>query len=163
MNFSQQSISPSGGQGAHKLLSFASPRRRLTAAGVFLALAGGGAFLWVVGHYKITLYPFACGFKQRYGLPCPTCGFTTSAIAFAQGRIIDSFYTQPAAAVFCCIAVVIAIFALLQALFGVYSPVLESRLVSVKLRYVIAALVVVLAAGWGVTLTRAIIAIRQGG
>lgn len=147
----------------HNLLSFASARRRLTAAGVFLALAGGVAFLWVVGHYKITLYPFACGFKQRYGLPCPTCGFTTAAIAFAQGRIIDSFYAQPAAAVFCCIAAVIAIFALLQAIFGIYSPALESRLVSVKLRYVIAALVVVLAAGWGVTLIRAIVAFRQGG
>jgi hypothetical protein len=149
MNFSQQST-------VNKLVSFASPRRRLIAGAVFLAIAGGFAFLWSVGHYKITLYPFACGFKQRYGLPCPTCGFTTASIAFAQGRIIDSFHTQPSAAVFCCLAAVIGFFALLQAVVGVYSPFLESRLASVKLRYIIAALVIVVLAGWAVTLTRAI-------
>jgi hypothetical protein len=142
----------------YKLVSYASARRRIITAGIFLAIAGGGVFLWVAGHYKITLYPFACGFKQRYGLPCPTCGYTTAAIAFAQGHIIDSFYIQPAAAVFCCIAAVIAFFALLQAVFGVYSPALESRLVSMKLRYAVAALVIVIAAGWGITLTRAIVA-----
>ena len=141
-----------------KLLSYASVQRRLIAAGVFLAIAGGGMFLWIAGHYKITLYPFACGFKQRYGLPCPTCGYTTAAVAFAQGCIIDSFYIQPAAAVFCCIAAIIAFFSLLQAVFGIYSPVLEKQLISVKLRYALAALVIVIAAGWGVTLTRAIVA-----
>jgi hypothetical protein len=156
MDLSQQSS-------AQKLVFFASTKRRLLAAGVFLAIAGGFAVLWVAGHYRIKLYPFACGFKQRYGLPCPTCGFTTSAVVFAQGHIIDSFYIQPAAAVFCCITALIAIFALLQAVFGIYSPILESRLKSVKLRYVIAALVFIIAAGWGVTLTRAIIALRQGG
>jgi hypothetical protein len=158
MDLSQQSISPSGGQGARKLLSYASPRRRLIAAGVFLAIAGGFAILWIAGHYKITLYPFGCGFKQRYGLPCPTCGWTTAAVAFAQGHIIDSFYIQPAAAAFCFIAALIAVFALLQAAFGVYSPLLESRLVSMKLRYAIAALLIIIAAGWGVTFTRALIA-----
>jgi hypothetical protein len=158
MNFSQESISPTGQRSTRKLLSFASPRRRLIAAGVFLALAGGFAILWVAGHYKIKLYPFACGFKQLYGLPCPTCGFTTAAVTFAQGRIIDSFYIQPAAAVFCCIAALIAIFAFMQAIFGVYSPALESRLISVRPQYVIAAFVIIIAAGWGVTLIRAILA-----
>jgi hypothetical protein len=158
MDLSQQPNAPSGGQNACKLLSFASAQRRLVAAGVFLAIAGGFAILALAGHYKIKLYPFACGFKQKYSLPCPTCGYTTAAVAFAQGHIIDSFYIQPAAAVFCFIVALIAIFALLQAVFGVYSPVLESRLVSVKLRYVIAVLLIIIAAGWGVTFTRALIA-----
>ena len=158
MDLSQQPNAPSEAQNARKLLSYASARRRLVAAGVFLAIAGGFAVFWVAGHYNIKLYPFACGFKQRYGLPCPTCGFTTAAEAFAHGHIIDSFYIQPAAAVFCCIVVIIAIFAFLQAVFGVYFPVLESRLISVKLWYVITAFLIIIAAGWAVTLTRALIA-----
>lgn len=150
MNLIQQSNS-------NKPLAFASPKRRFVAACVFLAIAGGGVFLWFAGHYKITLYPFACGFRQRYGLPCPTCGYTTAAIAFFQGHIAHSFYTQPAAAGFCCIAVIIAIFALPQAVFGIYSPVLESRFASVRLRYIAVALAIIIVAGWGVTLTRALI------
>jgi hypothetical protein len=157
MDLSQQPNAPSGGQNARKPLSSASAQRRLVAAGVFLAIAGGFAVLWVAGYYKIRLYPFACGFKQRYGLPCPTCGYTTAAVAFAQGHIIDSFYIQPAATVFCCIVALIAIFALLQAVFGVYSPLLEKWLISIKLRYVIAAFLIIIAAGWAVTFTRAIL------
>jgi hypothetical protein len=158
MDLSQQPNAPSEGQNARKLLSPASARRRLVAAGVFLAIAGGFAVLWVAGYYNINLYPFACGFKQRYGLPCPTCGFTTAAAAFAQGHIIDSFYIQPAAAVFCSIIVLIAIFALLQAVFGVYSPFLEKWLISIKLRYIIAAFLIIIAVGWGVTFIKALIA-----
>lgn len=134
----------------------ASARRRITAVLVFLAIAAVFLLAWLMGRYHITLYPFPCGFKQRFGLPCPTCGMTTAVLSFAQGQIIRSFYIQPAAAFFCVLAIVTAFFALLTAFFGVYSPALERRLASLKLRYIVAALLLVLAAGWAVTLARAL-------
>jgi hypothetical protein len=150
MESGQQSTKP-------KILSRASARRRRISAIVFFAIVGSFAALWLVGHYKITLYPFACGFRQRYGLPCPTCFMTHAVLAFAQGHIIRSFYTQPAAAFFCCFGVVAAFFAFLTAAFGVYSPLLERRVISLKLRYIIAAVLFILAAGWAVTLARALV------
>ena len=139
---------------AAKTFTRATNRQRLIAAVVFCAIAGSFAALWLFAHYNITLYPFPCGFKQRYGLPCPTCWFTHAVLYFAQGRIIDSFYAQPAAGLFCSLAAAVAFFAFLIAVFGLYSPALERRLVSLKLRYIIAALVFVLVAGWVVTLLK---------
>jgi hypothetical protein len=36
-----------------------------------------------------------CGFLQRTGLPCPSCGMTTSFAWFVRGNILASFYVQP--------------------------------------------------------------------
>jgi hypothetical protein len=36
-----------------------------------------------------------CEFEARTGLPCPSCGFTTSVSYFAHGNIAASFYLQP--------------------------------------------------------------------
>jgi hypothetical protein len=137
-----------------KTFTRASSRRRLVAAVVFFVIAGSFVALWLVAHYDITLYPFPCGFKQRFGLPCPTCGFTHAVLYFAQGKIIDSFYAQPAAGLFCALAAVVAFFAFLVAVFGLYSPALERRIVSLKLRYILAALGLVLVAGWAFTLLK---------
>ena len=40
----------------------------------------------------------ACGFLQRTGLPCPTCGYTTACALAAHGRIVAALRTQPAGA-----------------------------------------------------------------
>lgn len=40
-----------------------------------------------------------CAFALRTGLPCPTCGMTTSFSWFARGNIPASFYIQPMGAV----------------------------------------------------------------
>ena len=141
---------------SQKLFSRASGNQRLIAAGIFLFIAGGFLLGWLMGQFHFTLYPFPCGFKQRYNLPCPTCGMTTAVIAFSHGHISDAFYAQPAAGFFCCLAAVIAFFAFLVAVFGVYSQLIERRLVSLKLRYIFAALLLIFAAGWAVTLARAI-------
>ncbi len=146
MNQSQQPNTP-------KTFVRATARQRLIAAIVFFAIAGSFAGFWAIGHYNINLYPFPCGFKQRYGLPCPTCGFTHAVLYFSQGQIMRSFFAQPAAALFCTLGVVTAFFAFLIAAFGVYSPLFERLILSVKLRYIIAVLVFVLAAGWAFTLT----------
>jgi hypothetical protein len=149
MESGQQPISP-------KLFSRASATQRLIAAGIFLLIAGGFLLAWLMGHFHFTIYPFPCGFKQRHNLPCPTCGMTTAVIAFARGDIAGAFYTQPAAGFFCCLAAVIAFFAFLITVFGVYSPLIERRLASLKLRYILAVLLLIFAAGWAVTLARAI-------
>ena len=36
-----------------------------------------------------------CQFLQRTGLPCPTCGMTTSFAWLMHGHPFQSFYTQP--------------------------------------------------------------------
>ena len=102
-----------------------------------------------------------CGFKQKYGLPCPTCGMTTSVLAFAQGRFLDSFYIQPAGAIFCCILVITALMALITAVFGVYFRFLVRMAKRLKVRYVIFLLLIIIASGWAVTLARAIVE-KQG-
>jgi hypothetical protein len=81
---------------------------------------------------------------------------TTSALAFAKGKIFQSFYIQPAAAILCTILVVAAFLAFLTAIFGVYFRFLVRFFTEIKTRYVILALLVIIAAGWVVTLARAL-------
>jgi hypothetical protein len=149
MESGQQPILP-------KLFSRASATQRLIAAAIFLVIAVCFLLAWLMGHFHFTIYPFPCGFKQRYNLPCPTCGMTTAVVAFARGDIADAFYTQPAAGFFCMLAIVITFFAFLVAVFGVYSSSIERRLVSLKLRYIFAVFLLIFAAGWAFTLVRAI-------
>jgi len=99
-----------------------------------------------------------CGFKQRTGLPCPGCGMTTATLAFAQGRIFEAFYIQPACGLLCCVMVLAAFLAFIIAVFGVYFRCVERFFKEVKLRYMILALVIIIVAGWAVTLARAIAA-----
>ncbi len=139
-----------------KFIRRASSHRRITAALVLLAIAGFFGLIWAVGHYNIVLTPGGCAFRQQYNLPCPTCGMTTAAIAFVRGHILLSFYTQPAAAFFCSVLLLTAFFALLTAVFGVYFSIFERLGNQVKLRYWLLALLIILAAGWAVTLARAL-------
>src|SRR3954447_1271956 len=36
-----------------------------------------------------------CQFLARTGLPCPSCGMTTSFSLFVRGKILGSLYVQP--------------------------------------------------------------------
>lgn len=114
----------------------------------------------LAGHYKIDMGRWLgyCGFMQRTGLPCPTCGMTTATLAFAQGRIFEAFYTQPACGLLCSVMVIAAILAFIIAVFGVYFRFIERFFTEVKLRYMILALIIIIAAGWAVTLARAVAA-----
>ena len=132
----------------------ASPRQRVTAAIVFLAVAAFFGLFWLTAHYKIALWPPVCGFEQKYGLPCPTCEMTTAAVAFAQGRIFESFYIQPTSALLCSVLTVSAFLAFIIAVFGVYFGFIKRFFAEVKIRYIILALIVIIAAGWAVTLAR---------
>ncbi|MBB6428693.1 hypothetical protein HNQ40_000499 [Algisphaera agarilytica] len=48
-------------------------------------------------HTQLGLAP--CGFKSSTGLPCATCGMTTSFTHAADGHLLTAFVTQPAGAV----------------------------------------------------------------
>jgi hypothetical protein len=132
----------------------ASTRQRLLAAVVFLAVAAIFGLLWLAATNRIDIGRWLnpCGLKQRYGLPCPTCGMTTSALAFARGKIFESFYIQPAAALLCSALVVVGFLAFLIAISGVYFCIPSQ----IKAKHVILALLVIIAASWLVTLARAL-------
>ena len=54
-----------------------------------------------------------CGFEARTGVPCLTCGFTTSVSHFAHGNVLASLYLQPmgfVVAVFCAATVWIGMY-----------------------------------------------------
>ena len=143
-----------------KIFRRASFQQRLTAAFICLAVAALFAVLWLAADGKVNLSRWLgpCGFRQRYGLPCPTCGITSSAFAFVQGKVFESFYVQPAGALFCCLLVITAFFAFLTAVFGIYFRFLERFFAEIKVRYIILAVIVIIAAGWAVTLARALAA-----
>jgi hypothetical protein len=83
---------------------------------------------------------------------------TTASIAFVQGRFAESFYTQPAAALLCVMLVISAILAFLTACFGVYFAFVDNFFNGRNIKYIILALLVIVAAGWAVTLARALAA-----
>ncbi|MFH1615267.1 MAG: DUF2752 domain-containing protein [Planctomycetota bacterium] len=144
--------------------NFGKSRRRLSAGrragagivfiGVFFVLL----FFWAAakGRIDVKRFIYPCGFKQRFDLPCPSCGMTTSIFAFMQGRIFESFYIQPAAGFFCIVLSVTAVTAFLIAVSGVDFGLIDRVLSAVKIQHIILGILVVLAGGWAVTLARAL-------
>ena len=146
-----------------KVVCRATLGQRVTAGLVFSGVVTLFAFLWLAASDRIDigLWLTPCGFKQKYSLPCPTCGMTTSALAFVQGKIFESFYIQPAAAILCCVLTVSAFLAFLTTVFGVHSGAFNRFFAEVKVKHVILALIIIIAAGWVVTLARALAANSQ--
>jgi len=141
-----------------KFFGYATNQQRILAGVVFLAIAATFGLFALAANNKIDLnwWLSPCGFKQRFGLPCPTCGMITSLLAFSQGKVFEAFYIQPAGALLYSIAVVAAFLALFTAVFGVYFEFIRRFFAKVKIRYIILALLVIVAAGWAVTLVRAL-------
>jgi hypothetical protein len=139
----------------------ASRRQRIRAAIVFLSMVAFFGLLRLAAHYKISLSPYGCGFEKKYDLPCPTCRMTTSVYKFARGRVFGhngAFYIQPAIALLCSVMVFVAFLAFFIAVFGVYFGFINRFFTEVKIKHIILALIVIVAAGWAVTLARAIAA-----
>lgn len=138
----------------------ASERQRLTAIIICLAIISFFSFFIIAVHFDIDMGRWLgyCGFKQRTGLPCPTCGMTTATFAFAQGKILQAFYIQPACALICSVMVIAALLAFIIAVFGIYFRFLNRFFTEVKIRHIIIALIIIIASGWAVTLARAIVA-----
>ena len=57
-----------------------------------------------VGTHRQGLGLPACNFLQTTGLPCPSCGMTTSFSWFAKGNLLASVYVQPMGAVLALLA-----------------------------------------------------------
>jgi len=140
-----------------KIICRATRHERLTSAAVLAVIAALFAVpaLAATGVIDIGLLLGPCGFKQRYNLPCPTCGMTTSVVAFVRGNIFESFYIQPAAAATCTALVVVAFFAFISAVFGVYFCFIKQLISKVRVAYVLLALMAIIGAAWAVTLARA--------
>jgi hypothetical protein len=131
---------------------------RLIAGAVFLMIVAGFVFLWVCakGYLDSAMILGICGFKQQFQLPCMGCGITTSSMAFISGDVLGAFYIQPAGAVLCCTAVVVAGFSLLVAVFGVDLGLLEKIKWGSIWKYLLVAVIVIFTGGWAVTLARAL-------
>jgi hypothetical protein len=136
----------------------ATKRQRIRAGFIFLALAVFFGLFLLAANGKLDLERWLtpCGFKQRSGLPCPTCGITSSVLSFVQGRIFEAFYIQPAGALFCVLAVVGGFLAFLTAVFGVYYRFLKRFFDKVRTGYLILGIIIIIAVGWLVTLVRAL-------
>lgn len=149
---------------AAKLTRRATASERRASLAISLSILGLFAGLWILQRigFDFGLIFNPCGFKQRTGWPCPACGMTTSVLAFSRSQILDSFYIQPAAAFVCTILVLTAFLTLLTATLGVYFKFFDRLLREMKVTYWIAVLLVILAAGWAVTLARALAARSSG-
>jgi len=86
---------------------------------------------------------------------------TTATFTFAQGKIFEAFYIQPACALLCSAMVIAAMLAFVIAVFGIYFRFIERFFAEVKVRYMILALIIIIAAGWAVTLARAMVAAQN--
>jgi hypothetical protein len=135
-----------------------SPATKLIAAAIFLGIVCVFVLLWLgeKGTLQFRYVFGVCGFKQRFGLPCPGCGWTHAAQAFVAGDVIRSFQIQPAAAVFCGVAILTAILALNTAMFGIHSRLQQLLLQSRFWKYVIVGACVIILLGWLVTLAKAL-------
>jgi hypothetical protein len=84
----------------------APPAMRVWARLVALSIAIGSLAVLLIGmwlepngqqgmstHTQLGLQ--RCQFEARTGIPCPSCGFTTSVSYFAHGNVAASVYIQP--------------------------------------------------------------------
>ena len=119
---------------------------RAAALAVLAAVVGFFVFMWLGDRGAVDMRGVfgICGFKQEHGLPCPGCGMTKAAMAFAGGRIFEAFYVQPAAGVFCCGFVAAGVVALLVGGVGVNLPFLREPVGTIA-KYVLVAAVIVVA------------------
>lgn len=131
-------------------------KERLVAGLIFAAVMGIWWFLWLAGRgrFDFGLYFAPCVMKESYGITCPTCGMTTSAIAFARGDILGCFYIQPAGGVLYVIGSISAFLALFVFVFGVNFRILQAWMARIRLKYVLMAGAAVVVVGWAVTLVR---------
>jgi len=76
-------------------------RRRVAAVIIFLFSGGLLGVAWALApaqkgfgtHQALGLPP--CSWPARFGVPCPSCGMTTSYALAAKGRLLESFLAQP--------------------------------------------------------------------
>ncbi|MFQ5425198.1 MAG: DUF2752 domain-containing protein [Phycisphaerae bacterium] len=95
-------------------------------------------------HEQMHLPP--CGFMVTSGLPCPTCGMTTSFSLMMHGHPLAAVIAQPAGAVLCLAAVAGMITAMIIAVSGRVPRVNWDRIGPVRL---VMGVGILLMGGWG--------------
>ncbi len=93
-------------------------------------------------HEQLGMPP--CSFIVMSGLPCPTCGMTTSFADTVRGRLHDAFMAQPAGLVLCLATMATFVYALCVAATGIAVSVKWDR-ISVRLALGLAFLIL---SGW---------------
>ena len=68
--------------------------RRLTAAALWLLLAGGAAYLFFFQPGRTGFFP-ACPFRTLTGLNCPGCGTTRGLHQLLHGHFVAAFELNP--------------------------------------------------------------------
>lgn len=126
---------------------------------IFFIIAAGFGVLWASkkGHINLSYLLGPCGFKQRYHLPCPGCGWTHAAEMFVTGYFWQAFLIQPAAGLFCTVSAIAAIFALHCAVFGIDFGLLQRIFCSKSVSILLITACIVIAAGWIVNLIRTVL------
>lgn len=115
---------PSVAASTASALPVAPATRRLSALGIAAASSAPlavGAILTPdpsgVGTHEQLGLP-ACGWIAGLGIPCPSCGMTTSFAFAARGDLADAFAAQPAGALLALLAAMVTVVALWTALTG---------------------------------------------
>ena len=107
------------------------------------------------GTHEALFGAWPCGFILTTGLPCPTCGMTTSFAELMHGHPIRSFITQPAGAVLC-LATIGGLILSLYILLSGRAPVVNwERLGPVRLTLGFG---LMLFAGWGFKMAHGLLA-----
>lgn len=92
-----------------------------------------------------------CGFKLRYGRPCPTCYMTRSFVLMAEGRVATAVKLQPMGA-FLFALLVALVPTLVYAIF--FRRTIWTWIERIPWRAVFLILFLLTAAAWGYTLSR---------
>jgi hypothetical protein len=135
-----------------------SSRQRLRVCLAGLAMAGLLMWLFLAQRlgYDVGSMFGPCGFKQRYGLPCPTCGMTTAVLAFTRLEVVRAFEIQPAAALGCTVLAASAAVCLMIALRAGVPPAIARAVAQMRTSRILICIGLVGAVGWAVTLWRAL-------
>ena len=139
----------------HKLPATSGQRKMGGALFLVVVLSVGSVAVLEAMQYDIGQVFLPCGFKVNHGLPCPTCGYTTSLRAFATGHVVSAFVSQPAACLIYLSLVVSAIVGGYVAVSGHMPNWLRRGLRDCRPKHVFLGLVLVILSGWGAKLAQA--------
>ncbi|GJQ26732.1 MAG: hypothetical protein HBSAPP02_17640 [Phycisphaerae bacterium] len=90
-----------------------------------------------------------CGFVFMMGLPCPTCGMTTSFAYLMHGQPLASLKAQPAGFLLCVATAVLMVASLVAAIRGEIVAINWERIGAVRLSLAVG---FVLVGGWAIKL-----------
>lgn len=151
------------------LVTFSEDRSnftRLTALGVVAGcVAILGVAAWIdpnpggVGTHRQLGFG-ACGFLLTTGLPCPTCGMTTSFAHTVRGQLFSAFWSQPAGAL---LALLTAGLALLGVVVAITGRRLEVNWYRINPMRVMVGCIVIFLGSWVFKIVQVLVARYSGG